>query len=174
MTDDHDVRTMAKALRKAYADGGADALKSAVEEQIRLRGRDIALAAFDRWDAELDFEHEQAKAEYEADLRFTAEAQRLLKASGAPTLAEAARIMAGRGDPHARRLHAHFESREYRLEIALMDAAADLHPGWRCDGHGQFTKLADDAPEETALIEWLYKNHPARAKEIEAAHPAKP
>lgn len=172
MTDDDEVRMMAKALRKAYDGGGVDAMKATFKEHIRLHGRDIALAAFDRLIAEHKFEHEETMAKYEAEQRIYEVAIWLLKASGAPTLGEAARIMAVRGHPHARHLHAHFESCEYRLKSALFDAAVDLHPGWRFDGMS--TKLADDAPEETALIEWLYKNHPARAREIEAAHPAKP
>ena len=77
------------------------------------------------------------------------------------------RIMAARGDKFA--LGLVFDSRKYRLESALADAAVSLHPGWRDNSDGSFTKLDPSAPSPAALVEWLYQNHPKRAREIETS-----
>jgi hypothetical protein len=54
-----------------------------------------------------------------------------------------------------------------RLSKALAEAAAEIHPGWRRNGDGSLEKLDASAPEPPALVEWLYKTYPARAREIE-------
>ena len=60
-------------------------------------------------------------------------------------------------DDFAIALVAHFDSRKYRLKSALTDAATELHPGWRDNHDGSFTKLDPSAPEQLELTEWLYK-----------------
>jgi hypothetical protein len=69
--------------------------------------------------------------------------------------------MAARGDAFAQKALAHFDSYEYRVEEALTNAAAELHPGWRHNGDGTIVKLDDGAPEPPALVEWLYKTYPS-------------
>lgn len=108
------------------------------------------------------------EAEHKARQAHTREIMRLFAACPeAKTTAEVCRIMAARGDPFAQSMQAMFDSREFRLQEALAYAALELHPGWRIDGDGTFTKLDPSAPEQLELIEWLYKKHPARAGEIE-------
>src|SRR5262249_32055222 len=83
--------------------------------------------------------------------------------------AEACQIKAAQGDPIAQKYIDWFNSREYRLEEALTLAAVAVHPGWRAEGGGKFTKLDDTAPGLGGpLMEWFQKNHPKEAKRIEA------
>lgn len=163
------IQTMARRLDKAFKDGGAPAADVMVHELVRLHGRDVALAVFDEMERQHDFEWEEARAEHAKQSRFHAQMMRLFKACPeAKTTEEVCRIMASRGDPFAAEMLAWLGSHEYRLGVALDEAAAELHPGWRREGDGTLTKLDKNAPETgSGLQEWLYKNHPARARAIE-------
>jgi hypothetical protein len=172
MGDDREsVRSMAQRLSNAVDEGGKVAGDAALAEIVRRDGRDVAVAALEELGRLVEserFELAEAEAEFEANKRFRDQAMRLFNACPeTATLYEAARLMADRGDGFARGLMARFDSREHRLEEALVDAAAELHPGWRCNDDGTFTKFDDSAPAPPALVEWLYKNHPKRAREIE-------
>ena len=47
-----------------------------------------------------------------------------------------------------------------KLKRALLDAAIELHPGWRMNADHSASKLDASAPENDALIDWLYVQHP--------------
>jgi hypothetical protein len=88
-------------------------------------------------------------------------------APGAKTTIEVAEIMAARGHPFAIKLLEQFNSYEYRLALALFDAAVEVHPGWIRQGEA-YRRLNSNAPEPDGLIEWFYKQHPKAASAIEA------
>ena len=164
------VHGMARRLDKAFAEG-PEVAKAVLEEIAARHGRDTAVAALEEWQRRNDaarFEATEAIANLKKSERQCTEMTRLLRACPKGTkLDAAARIMAARGDKFARGLVAHFDSRKYRLELALANAAVELHPGWRGSPDGSFTKLNPSAPEQLELTEWLYKTHPARARAIE-------
>jgi hypothetical protein len=170
MTDEIDLQKMARRLDKAFAES-PDAAKAVLNEIRERHGRDTAAAALHEWQKQDDaarFEATQVIADSERSMREADEFMRLFAACPeAETAAEVCRIMAERGDPFAKSMHARFESRTYRLEVALTEAAVELHPAWSHDGDGTFTQVADRAPELRALVEWLYKTHPARARAVE-------
>jgi hypothetical protein len=78
------------------------------------------------------------------------------------TFGEACAVKAAQGDQLAQQYTDYFNSREFRLETALADAAIAVHPGWREEADGTLTKLDDNAPEVTngSLVEWFQKNYP--------------
>ena len=164
------VQVMARWLDEAF-DHGPEVAKVMLEEIAARHGRDAAVAALKAWQRQDDvarFEATETIAEIERGERQRAEMMRLLRACPKGTkLDAAARIMAARGDKFALGLVAFFDSRKYRLESALSDAAMELHPGWRVNGDGTFTKLDPSVPAQLELTEWLYKNHPARARAVE-------
>jgi hypothetical protein len=165
MTDD--IQTLARRLRKALA-GGGDA-DEALADIARLHGPDIAVAVIEEVKRQVDFDEQEATAAYETETRFNDEMLRLFRACPeAKTSHEVCRIMAGRGDAFAAETLAWLEGRDYRLDAALDEAAAELHPGWRLNDDGSLTKLDASAPEPgSGLQEWLYKHFPRRAAEIE-------
>jgi hypothetical protein len=161
------IQTMERRLGKAVAEG-AEAATAVIEEILERHGRETALAVLEERTRRADAEWAEKVAEHEAYTAHHNEIMRLFAVCPeGKTTSEVCRIMAERGDPFAQSMHAMFESREYRLEGALTDAAVELHPGWRADGDGTFTKLDPAAPEPPALVEWLYKNHPAQARAVE-------
>lgn len=84
------------------------------------------------------------------------------------TFRQACEIKAAQGNKLAQQYVSWWESRQYRIEDAILDAAIGAHPGWeRGEQPGHFKKLDDDAPDAEALIEWFYKNYPVQAREIE-------
>jgi hypothetical protein len=85
------------------------------------------------------------------------------------TFGEACRIKAAQGDPLAERYADFFNSKPYRLFIALCHAAVERHPGYRHTGKHSFRKIYPAAPDEDELVEWFQKTWPAEARAIEAA-----
>jgi hypothetical protein len=168
------VQVMVRWLDEAF-DHGPDVAKAMLDEIAVRHGRGAAVAALEAWQRQDDvarFEATETIAEIERGERQRAEMMRLLRACPKGTkLDAAARIMAARGDKFAIGLVAFFESRKYRLESALTDAAAELHPGFRGNPDGSITKLDPSAPGPQALVEWLYKTHPARARAVEQSVP---
>jgi hypothetical protein len=161
------IETLARRLDKAFAKG-EQAARAMLDEITERHGLGTAAAAFAEMERRQEGEWALKEAEYEAGKAHRLEIMRLFEACPeAKTIAEVCRIMAERGDPFAQSMQAMFDSHEFRLQEALADAALDLHPGWRVDGDGSFTKLDPSAPEQLELIEWLYKKHPARARAIE-------
>ena len=161
------VQVMARRIDKAFAES-AEAATVVLDEIAARHGRDTALAVLDERTRRADAEWAMKEAEHEAHRANYNEIMRLFAACPeAKTTAEVCRIMAERGDPFAQSMQAMFDSREFRLQEALTDAAVELHPGWRDDHDGSFTKLDPYAPEQLELIDWLYKTHPARARAVE-------
>jgi hypothetical protein len=168
------IQDMVRQLDKALAEG-RDVAQALFDQFAQRYGRETAVAALEAWQRQDDvakFEATETIAEIERNERQRAEMMRLLRACPKGTkLDAAARIMAARGDKFAIALVAFFDSRKYRLESALTDAAAELHPGFRANRDGSITKLDPSAPGPQALVEWLYKTHPARARAVEASVP---
>jgi hypothetical protein len=161
------IQTMARWLDKAFAKG-AEVADAVLGEIAARHALDTVLAVLDELQRRRDGEWAMVEAEHEAYKAHHHEIMRLFAACPeAKTTGEACRIMAERGDAFAQSMQAWFDSREYRLESALTAAAAKLHPGWRRGADGSFTKLDSSAPVPPALVEWLYKTHPARAREVE-------
>jgi hypothetical protein len=168
------IQDMVRQLDKALAEG-RDVAQALFDQFAQRYGRETAVAALEAWQRQDDvakFEATETIAEIERNEWQRAEMERLLKACPPGTkLDAAARVMAARGDKFAIALVAHFDSRKYRLELALSEAAMAAHPGWRDNGDGTFTKIDSSALGPRALVEWFYKNYPARARAVEEATP---
>jgi hypothetical protein len=148
-------------------EGAADAM---LEEIDRTYGRETVLAVIEEVQRQAEFEHEEKVAKYERDKRFAEEAIQILKGLPEGTkLLEACKIKAAQGDPLAQRYLAFLNSRTYRTETALHKAAAAVHRGWQANADGSSSKIDDAAPESAELIEWLYREHPEIAPQVEAA-----
>jgi hypothetical protein len=165
-----DIYKLAERYREAVEFGNADAI---AEEIIETYGHEIAQAAFDEADRRDDLDWEEAQAQHKAWKEQYADAQMIF--DGLPrdiTFAEACRIKAERGDPLAQRYLNWLNSREYRLETALFDAAISKRPDlWQRRDNHVIKWLGDDGdgPSNEAVIEEFQKNYPAEARAIEAA-----
>jgi hypothetical protein len=71
------------------------------------------------------------------------------------TLRQAAEIKAAQGDAVAIALLAQFSSREHRLGLALLHAAAEAHPDWLVEDRGYRFVGKGEPQESNALIEWF-------------------
>jgi hypothetical protein len=118
----------------------------------------------------LDHEHAQIIAKHEHELAQIEATREILSGVPAGTpFYEACCIRAAQGHKLAQQALVSMNSREYRVEMALFEAAAAAHPGWRRlaeDGHYEKDK---DAPEDNELIEWFQKTHSHEARAIEDA-----
>jgi|GEM_PF-2674123 len=64
-----------------------------------------------------------------------------------------------------------FDSREYRVREALVEAAMKAHPYFERDvtrPHIWHYTAPGDGPDEETLIDWFQRTHPARARAVEA------
>jgi hypothetical protein len=165
------VRKLAKQLHPLIIEDEtkADMLLAQI---VARHGRRIGVAVLEEVARINNFEGAEAEDQlhqHEHDQREIAEATAIF--AGLPdgtAFEDACRIKAAQGDPSAQLWVRWFDSREYRLQSALIDAAARLHPLWHDNGGGQFT-IDDGAPGEAELVEWLYKNHPREARAVEDA-----
>ncbi|MBV9978215.1 MAG: hypothetical protein JO105_22750 [Hyphomicrobiales bacterium] len=72
-----------------------------------------------------------------------------------------------RGELWAKRVLARRNTREGRLDNALLKAARNEHPGWERIGEDLALQIHPDVPEDHELIEWFRKNYPHQARAIE-------
>lgn len=166
------VQTMARRYMKALMEQDEDAADAVLVEINERDNSEAVLAVLREARRQADFEWAEQQAAHERELRRFAGIRHIfagLETMPGMTFSKACEIKAAQGDALARQYVDYFNSREFRLDQALTEAAVAVHSGWRDDGDGHLTKLSDDAPEVTdgSLVEWFQKNYPKEAKRIE-------
>jgi hypothetical protein len=149
---------------------GADP-KAFITRLAREHGRDVVVAAVEFVRQRSAAEKAERDAEYQHERADIVECMKIFADLPPGTrLLDACRIKAARGDALARKHLDRLTSPQALRWGALVDAAAELHPGWKRCGDGCWAKQ-DDAPAEHALVEWLYAHHPKVARRVEASFP---
>jgi hypothetical protein len=149
-----------------------DGVIALTDKLIETYGDEIAFEIFEEADRREKLDWEEAQAEHKAWQEQHADAQMIF--DGLPrnlTFGEACRIKAGRGDPLAQRYLDFFNSRRYRVNTALFEAAVRKYPDlWRDNGDHSIAWLGKGEPPEThTVIDRFQMEYPAEAKAIEAA-----
>lgn len=159
---------LAKRLHRIDDERGPEAAESFLREVDAAYGRETVIEVLRLYRDRAAFEYDEVEAEHMRRNRQGAEMRHILDGLGEIAFGDAVAIKAAQGDPVALKWERHLNSRQHKLDTALLAAAVELHPAWRRNDDGTIEKIDDAAPEEAALVEWLYKDHPDRAREVEA------
>jgi hypothetical protein len=165
------INQYAKRIHMAFQKENATAADVVIREIAEKHGQELLLAVLDEVKNICRFAEEEAAAECERVRRENAEIDSIC--SGMPrdmSFAEACRIKAAQANVAAQRWLQYWDSRAFRLGDALLTAALERHPGWISHGNGHCTQTKG-APDEEELVEWLYKNYPLVARDIERRFP---
>jgi len=161
------VAKLAEALSKI--DGGINAIDAVVQRDFP----DATVIEIAQAMEIVAFEAQQYAEERQRDAD---QAQRhltdaLLIHAGLPEdipFEEACKIKAARGDRLAQSYLDRFNSRPYRVRVALTKAAVERHPGWLLVEEGVYRQLDPTAPDIPELIDWFQTTFPREAKAIDA------
>jgi hypothetical protein len=159
---------LANDLKQKMRAGATDNEMIAAMLDIKAKhGREMAIAVLELVEGEMNEYIEEEKREL-ADME---EIKKLFDELSAGTkLRKAAEIKARSGDSIAKALLVKLNSRQWRLNDALLTAALQAHPDWQEAEGSAYRYIGGGEPPDDwqpALIEWFQKNHPREARAIE-------
>src|SRR5262249_26824194 len=139
---------------------------------VTTQGRDIAVAVLREAQRMDDFKAAEVRTDLRAHQQEDAEVRAIF--AGLPadtTLEQACRIKAATGDAVAQKYVAYFDSRQYRLEKALFNAAMRKTPHlFKQHETGVIEWLGGgEGPTTGAVVEDFQKHYPKESRAIEAA-----
>jgi hypothetical protein len=84
------------------------------------------------------------------------------------TVGEKLQAMAAEGDERAGQILASWNTREARVNNALIDAAAEKHPDWTRTRNGwKYVGEGEPPRNMRGVVDWFQKEHPHEARRIE-------
>jgi hypothetical protein len=84
------------------------------------------------------------------------------------TVGEKLQAMAAEGDERARQILASWNTREARVNNALIDAAAEKHPDWkRTRNRWKYIGKGEPPGNMRGVVDWYQREHPHEARRIE-------